>query len=63
MGETKINKTPQSILDEILNETYQKLEDDENFDSELILKLKKVKLPGNVSSENKLISILRGESQ
>lgn len=57
------NKAPQSIIAEILGITFQKLENREDFDSELIFKLKKVKFPGNVSTENKLISILRGESQ
>lgn len=31
MGEIKINKACQSILEQILNETFQKLEEDENF--------------------------------
>lgn len=63
MGEKIVRpKVPQSILDEIIRQTIQKLEDNDNFDSELISKLKKVKLPGNTSTEQKLISILRGES-
>ena len=63
MGEKeKLNKTPQSILGKILNETFQKLEDNDNFDSKLISELRKVKLPGNTSTAQKLIVILRGES-
>lgn len=63
MGENEKNsKAPTSILDQILDETYQKMENIEDFDSELISKLKKVQLPGNTSTEQKLISILRGES-
>ena len=58
----KLNKAPQSILEKILNETFQKLEDYDNFDSKLISELRKVKLPGNTSTEQKLIVILRGES-
>ena len=57
-----MNKVPRSILEEIQEETHQKLKDNEDFDSELISELKKVKLPGNTSTEQKLISILRGES-
>jgi hypothetical protein len=63
LGENdEISKAPASILDQILDETFQKLENIEDFDSELISELKKVKLPGNTSTEQKLISILRGES-
>ena len=63
MGENeKLNKAPQSILEKILNETFQKLEDNDNFDSKLISELRKVKLPGNTSTAQKLIVILRGES-
>lgn len=63
MGEKeKLNKAPQSILDKILHETFQKLDDNDNFDFELMSELKRVKLPGNTSSEQKLTSILRCES-
>lgn len=63
MGEKeKLNKAPQSILDKILHETFQKLDDDKNFETELLSKIKKVKLPGNTSTEQKLTSILQGES-
>lgn len=63
MGEKdRISKAPTSILDQILDETFQKLENIEDFDSELISELKKVKLPGKNSTERKLISILQGES-
>ena len=63
MGEKeKLNKTPQSILDKILHETFLKLDDNENFETELLSKLKKVKLPGNTSTEQELTSILQGES-
>lgn len=54
-------KAPQSILEEILDETFQKLEENEDFDFRLIIKLKNVDLPGNASTEQELISILRGE--
>ena len=63
MGENEdIFKAPTSILDQILDETFQKLQNKEDFDSEFISELKKVQLPGNTSTEQKLISILRGES-
>ena len=60
MGEKeKLDKAPQSILDIILHETFLKLDDNENFETELLSKLKKVKLPGNTSTEQKLTSIFR----
>ncbi len=63
MGENdEISKAPTSILDQILDETFQKLKNIEDFNSELIFELKKINLPGNTSTERKLISILRGES-
>jgi hypothetical protein len=58
----EVNKVPQSILEEIMDETFQKLEDNENFDSNLILELQKLTSEGNLQNEKLLLSILRGES-
>ena len=64
MGENrKMSKAPQSILDEIMDKTFHKLEDNKDFNSELILKLQKLTLECNLQNEKLLISILRGESQ
>mgnify|MGYP006981296355 CR=1 FL=1 len=54
-----MNKVPRSILEE---ETHQKLKDNEDFDSELISKLRKLDIYDSIPNERKLISILRGES-
>jgi len=57
-----MSKAPQSILDEIMDQTFHKLEDNKDFDSELILKLQKLTFEGNLQDEKLLLSILRGES-
>ncbi|CEA14172.1 hypothetical protein [Methanobacterium formicicum] len=57
-----MNKVPRSILEEIQEETHQKLKDNEDFDSELISKLRKLDIYDSIPNERKLISILRGES-
>ncbi|AUB56332.1 hypothetical protein BK007_10110 [Methanobacterium subterraneum] len=63
MGEEKeISKVSASILDQILEETFVKLKNMEEFGSELVFEIKKVELPGNSSTEQKIITILRGES-
>ena len=63
MGEKEeINNVPKSILEEILEYTFQKLEDNNDFDSKLILKLKKLASEDSIR-EIELISTLRGESQ
>lgn len=62
MGEKEeINNVPQSILEEILEYTFQKLEDSNDFDSKLIFKLQKLASEDSIR-EIELISILRGES-
>lgn len=64
MGENrKENKAPQSILEEIMDETFQRLEANEDFDSKLILELQKLSSEGNIQNEKLLLSILRGDSQ
>lgn len=63
MGEEKeISKVSASILDQILEETFVKLKNMEEFGSELVFEIKNVELPGNSSTEQKIITILRGES-
>lgn len=63
MGKEKeISKVSASILDQILEETFVKLKNMEEFSSELVFEIKKVELPGNSSTEQKIITILRGES-
>lgn len=62
MGEKEeTNKAPQSILEEILDETFRKLEANEDFDSKLILELQKLSSEGNIQNEKILLSILRGD--
>lgn len=64
MGDNEeISKAPTSILDQILDETFQKLEKGENFDSELLLDLRKLGSDGSLTDEKHLIAILRGDSQ
>ena len=64
MGENKEkNEAPLSILDEIMNETFQKLEDCPDFHQEMVSKLKNLDSDDTLQNESKLISILRGESQ
>lgn len=55
-------KAPQSILEEILDETFRRLEDNEDFDSKLILELQKLSSEGNIQNEKLLLSTLRGDS-
>lgn len=63
MGENnEKTEAPLFILEEIMNETFQKLEENEDFDSELILKLKGFVFEDSLQKESKLITILRGES-
>ncbi len=56
-----MNNVPKSILDEILDETFQKLENGENFDSELLLELRKLASEGSFQNDKLLTSILKGE--
>jgi len=44
----KTNKVPQSILDEIIDETFKKVNNNKDFDSELILELQKLNSEGNI---------------
>lgn len=63
MGENEeMNKAPQSILEEILDETFRRLEANEDFDSKLILELQKLSSEGNIQNEKLLLSTLRGDS-
>lgn len=55
-------KAPQSILEEILDETFRRLEANEDFDSKLILELQKLSSEGNIQNEKLLLSTLRGDS-
>lgn len=57
-----MGKTPQSILGQILNETFLKLEANEDFDSDLILELQKLTSESDVLNDKLLLSILRGDS-
>lgn len=62
MGESEdISKAPTSILDQILDETFQKLRNKEDFDSELILKLRKLASNGSLQDDKLLTSILKGD--
>ena len=64
MGENKeITKAPQSILGDILDETFQKLEDEDDFNNEIVYQLKYLASEDSLQNESKLIAILRGESQ
>lgn len=62
MGETEKNsKAPTSILDQILDETFQKLENREDFDSELLLELRKLASERSLQNDKLLTSILKGD--
>lgn len=62
MGEKEeINKAPTAIMDQILDETFQKLDEKEDFDSEILLELRKNRSEGLFPDEKRLISILRGD--
>jgi hypothetical protein len=62
MGEKEeISKAPTSILDQILDETFQKLENSEDFDSELLLELRKLASEGSLQNDKLLTSILKGD--
>lgn len=64
MGENKeMTKAPQSILGDILDETFQKLEDEDDFNNEIVSQLKSLASEDSLLNESKLIAILRGESQ
>lgn len=64
MGENKeMTKAPQSILGDILDETFQKLEDEDDFNNEIVFQLKCLASEDSLLNESKLIAILRGESQ
>ena len=64
MGENKEkNEAPLSILEEIINETFQKLENYPDFHQEMVSKLKSLDSDDTLQNESKLIAILRGESQ
>jgi hypothetical protein len=63
MGENEeMTKVPRSILEEIMEKTFQKLDDKEDFDNELIFELRKLALEGSFLDEERLISILKGVS-
>lgn len=57
------SKAPTSILDQILDETFQKLESREDFDSELLLELRKLASEGSLQNDKLLTSILKGDLQ
>jgi len=62
MGEKEeISKASTSILDQILDETFQKLENSEDFDSELLLELRKLASEGSLQNDKLLTSILKGD--
>ena len=62
MGENKeISKAPTSLLDQILDETFQKLENREDFDPELLLELLKLASEGSLQNDKILTSILKGD--
>ena len=62
MGENEeISKAPTSILDQILDETFQKLENTEDFDSELLLELRKLASERSLQNDKLLTSILKGD--
>jgi len=64
MGENKEKtKASQSILDEIMSETFQKLDDNEDFDSEIVLELRNLFSEDSMPNDKSMISILRGDSQ
>jgi hypothetical protein len=63
MNENGEKRAPQSILEEILDETFRRLEANEDFDFTLILELQKLTSGDNIQNEKLLLSTLRGDSQ
>lgn len=63
MDENGEKRAPQFILEEILDETFRRLEANEDFDSKLILELQKLTSEDNIQNEKFLLSTLRGDSQ
>ncbi|WP_292613417.1 hypothetical protein [Methanobacterium sp. BAmetb5] len=55
-------QAPQSILEEILDETFEKLSENQDFDPELILKLEKIMNNGSSLDVKRLITVLSGGS-
>ncbi|MGI6481950.1 MAG: hypothetical protein ACOX08_01570 [Methanobacterium sp.] len=54
-------EAPQSILDEILDKTFHKLEDNKDFNSELLLELRKLASDESLQDDKFLTSILKGD--
>ncbi|BDZ68752.1 hypothetical protein [Methanobacterium ferruginis] len=63
MDENGEKRAPQFILEEILDETFRRLEANKDFDSKLILELQKLTSEDNIQNEKFLLSTLRGDSQ
>ncbi|HHY00177.1 MAG TPA: hypothetical protein GX531_02205 [Methanothermobacter sp.] len=62
MGENEeTSKAPTSILDQIIDETFQKLRNREDFDSEILLELHKLASEGSLQDDKRLTSILKGD--
>lgn len=62
MGEKEENsKAPTSILDQILDKTFQKLEKSEDFDSEILIEIRKLAADGSLQDDKHLTSILKGD--
>lgn len=62
MGENEeTSKAPTSILDQIIDETFQKLRNREDFDSEILLELRKLASEGSLQDDKGLTSILKGD--
>ncbi|MDI9436385.1 MAG: hypothetical protein QM396_10355 [Euryarchaeota archaeon] len=62
MGENEeTSKAPTSILDQILDETFQKLRNREDFDSEILLELRRLASEGSLQDDKRLTSILKGD--